>query len=61
MFIMVILREYDAKWYKGRNYKRFGITIPKNIVDDLGWEGKDSLKIKIVKGSLVISKEVVDG
>ena len=46
-----------SREYKGKEYKKFWIVIPNNIIKKLGWKSGTELNADLKNNKLIIEKE----
>ena len=50
----MILQENENKKYKNKVYYKYSISVPKSIIDDLGWIKGQKLEYDLVLGKGLI-------
>ncbi|MFW6129475.1 MAG: AbrB/MazE/SpoVT family DNA-binding domain-containing protein [Candidatus Aminicenantaceae bacterium] len=40
-----------------KSHSRFSITIPREIIESMGWEKRDELEFKLEKGEVVLKSK----
>lgn len=51
------LQRQTSRKYGDKEYAKYAVVIPENLIKDLDWKPGQELKAKVTKNKLVIEKE----